>query len=38
MFNDFKEFLSNMKGLERFNWYVLKPLALVLVIIIIIFL
>jgi len=38
MFNDFKEFLSNMKGLERFNWYVLKPLALVLGIIIIIFL
>ena len=33
MFNEFREFLSNMKGLERFNWYVLKPIALVLVII-----
>ena len=33
MFNEFKEFLSNMKGLERFNWYVLKPIALILVII-----
>lgn len=33
LFNDFKTFLSDMKGLERFNWYVLKPLALVLVII-----
>ena len=32
-FNEFKEFLSNMRGVERFNWYVLKPLALVLVII-----
>jgi hypothetical protein len=30
---DFKKFLSNMKGLEKFNWYVLKPIALVLVII-----
>jgi len=30
---DLKGFLSNMKGLERFNWYVLKPIALVLVII-----
>jgi len=33
MFNEFREFLSNMKGLERFNWYVLKPIALILVII-----
>jgi hypothetical protein len=33
MFNEFKSFLSNMKGLERFNWYVLKPIALILVII-----
>ena len=30
---DLKEFFSNMKGLEKFNWYVLKPTALVLVII-----
>jgi len=30
---DLKEFFSNMKGLERFSWYVLKPIALVLVII-----
>ena len=28
-----KGFLSNMKGLEKFNWYVLKPIALALVII-----
>ena len=33
MFNEFREFLSNMKGLERFNWYVLKPIALILLII-----
>ena len=33
MFNEFREFLSNMKVLERFNWYVLKPIALILVII-----
>ena len=33
MFNDFKEFLSNMKGLERFNWYVLKPIAIILVLV-----
>ena len=32
-FNEFKKFLSDMRGLERFNWYVLKPLALVLVLI-----
>ena len=33
MFNEFRGFLSNMKGLERFNWYVLKPIALILLII-----
>lgn len=33
MFNEFKEFLSNMKGLERFNWYVLKPIAIILVLV-----
>tara|TARA_Y100001970_G_scaffold291030_1_gene426783 strand:- start:2824 stop:2937 length:114 start_codon:yes stop_codon:yes gene_type:complete len=30
---DLKEFFSNMEGLEKFNWYVLKPIALALVII-----
>lgn len=33
MFNELKEFFSNMKGLEKFSWYVLKPLLLVCVII-----
>ena len=32
-YNEFKSFLGNMKGLEKFNWYVLKPIALVLVVI-----
>ena len=30
MRNELKEFLQNMEGLEKFNWYVLKPIALVL--------
>ena len=33
-----KDFLQNMEGLERFNWYVLKPIALILAIISIIIL
>ena len=27
-----KDFLQNMEGLERFSWYVLKPIALILTI------
>jgi len=33
-----KDFLQNMEGLERFNWYVLKPIAIILTIIAIIIL
>ena len=32
-YNEFKSFLGNMEGLEKFNWYVLKPIAIVLVVI-----
>jgi len=32
------DFLQNMEGLERFNWYVLKPIAIILTIIAIIIL
>ena len=31
--NEVKKFFSEMRGMERFNWYVLKPVALVLVIV-----
>jgi hypothetical protein len=30
MKNELKEFFSEMEGLEKFNWYVLKPIALIL--------
>ena len=30
MKNEIKEFFQNMEGLEKFNWYVLKPIALIL--------
>ena len=32
-YKEFKAFLADMEGLERFNWYVLKPIAIALVII-----
>ncbi len=32
-YNEFKSFLGNMKGLEKFNWYVLKPIAILLAIV-----
>ncbi len=38
LINEMKNFLSNMEWLEKFSWYVLKPVALVLVIITIIIL
>ena len=31
--SEFKNFLQNMEGLERFSWYILKPIAIVLTII-----
>ena len=30
MRNELKEFFQRMEGLEKFNWYVLKPIALIL--------
>ena len=36
-FNQFIKELTSMEGLERFNWYVLKPILLVLCLLIIIF-
>ena len=30
MKNELKKFFSEMEGLEKFNWYVFKPIALIL--------
>lgn len=31
--NDLKQFFANMQGLEWVNWYILKPIALILTVI-----
>ena len=36
-FNQFVKELKSMEGLERFNWYVLKPIALVICILVVAF-
>ena len=33
-FNQFVKELKSMEGLERFNWYVLKPIALIICILV----
>ena len=33
MKNEIKAFFQNMEGIEKFNWYVLKPIALILCIV-----
>jgi len=34
-FNQFVKELKSMEGLERFNWYVLKPIALMICILVV---
>ena len=36
-FNQFVKELKSMEGLERFNWYVLKPIALMICILVVAF-
>ena len=36
-FNQFVKELKSMEGLERFNWYVLKPIALMILILVVAF-
>jgi len=36
-FNQFVKELKSMEGLERFNWYVLKPIALMIFILVVAF-
>jgi hypothetical protein len=32
-YSEFKSFLGDMEGLEKFNWYVLKPIAIIMAVV-----